>query len=68
MDGAPLMETTLEQAEGVELTPKQVMEIIKKHFTSKELCIQAYCSFLDESGGHENETHSAVELLEFLGY
>lgn len=63
------METTLEQAEGVELTPKQAMQIIKQHFCNhRETSIQAYCSFLDESGGHENETHSAVELLEFLGY
>jgi len=49
-----------------ELTPTQVMAVIKRHFTDKEVCIQAYCSFLDETGGYENETHNAQELTEFL--
>jgi len=49
-----------------ELTPTQVMAVIQRHFTDKEVCIQAYCSFLDETGGYENETHSAQELAEFL--
>ena len=56
----------VENCGDTELTPTQVMAVIKRHFTNKEVCIQAYCAFLDETGGYENELHNAQELAEFL--